>query len=63
MEAMFRAAFEKLISGIVLLTMLGSIALWTIDIQKKAAVAKATGLISLTKINQALFRGERKRRP
>jgi hypothetical protein len=62
MEAMFRAVFEKLIHWIALLTMLGVISWWTVDLQKKAYSAKATGLISLTKINHALFAGERARR-
>jgi hypothetical protein len=56
METLFSAAFEKLIRWIVLLTVLGTITWWTIDLQKKAAGAKATGLISLTRINHALFR-------
>lgn len=63
MEAMFRAVFEKLIHGIVLLTMLGSIAWWTIDLQEMAAIAKSNGLISLTTINWALLGDNRKSRP
>lgn len=62
MEAMLCMFLEKLIHGIVLLVMLGSIVWWTIDLQKKAAAAKMNGLISLTEINRALFKEERGRR-
>ena len=62
MEPMFRVVFEKLIHAVVVLMMLGSVAWWTIDLQKKAASAKANGLISLTKINRALFQEDRARR-
>jgi hypothetical protein len=62
MEDMFRAFFERLIQWVVLLTMLGAVTWWTIDLQEKAAAAKATGLVSLTRINRALFAGEHRHR-
>ncbi len=63
MESMFRAVFEKIIGGITLLVMLGTVTWWTIDLQKKAAAAKSRGLISMARINHALFEGDRRRRP
>lgn len=55
MEDMFFRVFERVIHGIVCLMLLGSIAWWTIDLQKKAAESKSHGLISLVRVNQAFF--------
>lgn len=54
MEALFRTIFEKLIDGIVILILTGSILSYTLDLQTKAAHQKKTGLVSMLKVNQQL---------
>lgn len=54
METLFKALFERLIDGIVVLVISGLIVGWTINMQKRAAQQKRYGLVSLLEINQQL---------
>lgn len=60
MEQMFRIMFERLLGMISIGIITGLIVAWSIDMQKKAAQQKSVGLISLTKLNQALMKKDKR---